>query len=129
MSSTPALLNAQADEQAAHYPYASVHSADPGTTGASEASGGSPAYTREALTWTAGGDEGPLGPTLQPATDGISWSNQVTVDLPAGTWTHTGFWDAVTSGVFQRGDAFATSVVFGSQNQILLSFGVGPAAV
>ncbi len=32
---------------------ASLHSAGPGTTGASELSGGSPAYARQAVTWNA----------------------------------------------------------------------------
>ncbi|MCP2291726.1 phage tail fiber protein [Nocardia amikacinitolerans] len=67
--------------------YISVHTADPGTNGANEATGGSPAYARKLTTWTA------------PANGQISGS-QVTIDLPAGTYTHAGLWSAANGGTF-----------------------------
>lgn len=58
--------------------YASLHTADPGTTISNEVSGGSPAYARKALSWTAG------------STDGIVTAT-VTFDVPASTsTTHAG---------------------------------------
>lgn len=68
--------------------YLSLHSGDPGTTGDNEASGGSPAYARQAITWNAGTE------------DGVTSSDAIDVDLPAGTYTYVGIWDAVTAGTF-----------------------------
>lgn len=67
--------------------FVSLHSGNPGTTGANELSGGSPAYSREAVVWSAasGGQ----------ATN----SGAITFDVPAGiTVYHVGFSDAVTGG-------------------------------
>lgn len=86
----------------------SLHTADPGSTGASEASGGSPAYARKQTTWTAGGS------------DGVSNGSQVTFDAPAGTYTHVGIWSASSGGTFiDKSDI--TDVVLGSQGQILIT--------
>ncbi|HEX7123224.1 MAG TPA: hypothetical protein VF178_12685 [Gemmatimonadaceae bacterium] len=70
--------------------YVSLHSADPGETGANEASGAG--YARQAVTFAA-------------AADGTSASNAVVEfsDMPAGTWTHVGLWDAPTGGNFLWG--------------------------
>lgn len=68
--------------------YISLHTSDPGSTGANEATGGTPAYARKQTTWTAGGS------------DGISTGSEVTIDVPAGTYTHAGLWSAVTAGTF-----------------------------
>lgn len=38
--------------------YISLHTGDPGTTGANEATGGSPAYARKLTTWAAGASDG-----------------------------------------------------------------------
>lgn len=68
--------------------YASLHSADPGTTGASEIAGGSPAYARKALTWAAG------------TVDGVVTAS-VTFDVPASVGiTHAGIWTAASGGTF-----------------------------
>ena len=88
--------------------YVSVHTADPGTTGASEASGGSPAYARKQTTWTAG------------SSDGVVTGSQVTIDLPAGTYAFFGVWSAATGGTFIGGGTF-TSTTLGSQGQILVT--------
>lgn len=69
--------------------FVSLHTADPSTTGASEVSGGTPAYARKAVSWAA-------------AASGSKASNvQVVFDVPAATTiTHLGYWSAVTAGTF-----------------------------
>ncbi|KZM68115.1 hypothetical protein [Nocardia terpenica] len=67
--------------------YISVHTGDPGTTGASEAQNGSPAYTRMATTWGA-------------AANGSITGSQVTINLPAGTYGWAGLWTAASGGTF-----------------------------
>lgn len=84
----------------------SLHTADPGSTGANEATGGSPAYARQAAVWTGG------------ASDGFSQAGQVTFDVPAGTYTHAGLW--TSAGVFVD-KAAITSVTMGGQGQVLIT--------
>ena len=85
--------------------YISLHTADPGTTGASEATGGSPAYARKLTTWTGG------------ASDGSVAGSEVTIDLAAGTYTHFGVWTAATAGTFIGGGSI-TSTTLAAQGQI-----------
>jgi hypothetical protein len=69
--------------------FVSLHSAYPGDTGASEISGGSPAYARKAKTWNAA------------AAGAVDDSNAPVLDVPAATtigWL--GFWSLSTAGVF-----------------------------
>lgn len=97
----------QLDTLATH---ASLHTADPGTTGASEVTGGSPAYARKAITWAAssGGSK-----TL---------SATVTFDVPASTTiTHCGTWSASSGGTFRGGGALSASEVFGAQGTYTLN--------
>lgn len=77
--------------------YISLHTADPGTTGASEVTGGSPAYARKLTTWTGGSSDGSVS------------GSAVVFDVPAGTYTHIGVWTASTSGTFVGGFALASS--------------------
>ncbi|WP_032380941.1 phage tail fiber protein [Rhodococcoides fascians] len=86
----------------------SLHTGDPGSTGTAEATGGSPAYARKQTTWTAG------------AVDGISQGSQVTIDVPAGTYTFVGIWTAATGGSFVDKVAI-TSTTLGAQGQILVT--------
>jgi hypothetical protein len=70
--------------------FASLHSSDPGTTGANEISGGSPAYARKAVTW------------------GAASNGQVTVtatfDVASGvTVGGGGLWSAASGGNFLNG--------------------------
>ena len=80
--------------------YVSLHTADPGTTGTSELSGGS--YARQGpITFTNTGSE----PTVA--------SNNAILTYPTattnwGTITYFGIWDAVTAGNF-RGSALLTT--------------------
>ena len=68
--------------------HASLHTGNPSTTGANEATGGSPAYARKAITWAAAasGQRASLG--------------AIAFDVPAGTYEWVGFWSALTSGTF-----------------------------
>lgn len=86
-------------------PYLSLHTADPGTSGASEATGGSPAYARKSLSWGA-------------ASAGSISATQVAFDAPAGSYSYVGFWDAATAGNFRGGAALATAQTLSSQGVI-----------
>jgi hypothetical protein len=91
--------------------YLSLHSADPGTTGASELTGGG--YVRQAVTfatWASGAS-----------------SNTASAAVPnAGTTaaTHFGLWTASTSGTYLIGGALASSVTAAS-----VTFAAGAVAV
>ena len=89
--------------------YVSLHTADPGTTGASEVTGGSPAYARKAVTWAAasGGS--------------MSLTAGVTFDVPAATVTHFGVWSAVSAGTYYGGGALSASETFAAQGTYQLT--------
>ena len=89
--------------------YLSIHSADPGGTGASELTGGSPAYARKSASWGS-----PSG--------GAVAASSVTFDIPAGsTAAYFGMWSAVTAGTFEGGGALSASEVYGAQGTYVLS--------
>lgn len=71
--------------------YISLHTADAGTTGASEATGGG--YARVQTTWTAG-------------STGTNTGSVVNISCAAGTYTQGGIWSASTSGTFVGSAAF-----------------------
>jgi hypothetical protein len=81
--------------------YLSLHSADPGTTGASELSGGG--YVRQAIvfaTWASG-----------------ATGNTLSITVPnAGTTavTHVGIWSASTAGTYIQGLVMASPVTAAS---------------
>jgi len=72
--------------------YASLHTGDPGTTGASEVSGGPGPYARIAI-------------SLDAAAGAASSNSGVLTfsGLPAVTVTHSGLWDAASGGNFLVG--------------------------
>lgn len=72
----------------------SLHTADPGTTGANEVTGGSPAYARKTTTWAGA------------AADGVVTGSPVVFEVPAGTYTWIGQWNGST---FVGGQKLATS--------------------
>lgn len=77
-------------------PYVSLHTADPGETGASELSGGS--YARQSASFGAA--------------SGGAVANDAQVeftDMPAATITHVGVWDAASAGNFLWGGALSAS--------------------
>lgn len=87
--------------------YISIHTASPGGTGANEASGGSPAYARQATTWGS-------------ASASTITGSQVTINLQAGTYTYAGIWTAATSGSFVDQVAIS-STTLGAQGQLLVT--------
>jgi hypothetical protein len=69
--------------------FASLHTGNPGATGANEVTGGTPAYARKAVTWAA------------PSAGAMALSNSPTFDVPANTTiTHVGIWSAASGGTF-----------------------------
>ncbi len=76
--------------------YVSLHTGDPGLTGANEVIGGS--YAREAVSFGAA--------------SGGAMENDALVrfdSVPAGTITHLGLWDAASAGNFLWGGALTAS--------------------
>jgi hypothetical protein len=82
----------------------SLHTADPGTTGASEATGGSPAYARKQSTFAA-------------ASGGSRAGSLVTFDVASGTYSHWGQWTASSAGTYIDGGALPAPEVFAAQGQ------------
>lgn len=104
MAFTTAVLNLAVDAVATAGAYISAHTADPGTTGASEVTGGS--YVRQLTTWGS-------------ASGGSRVGSQVTIPIPTGTTvTHVGVWTASTAGTFREG-ASITSQAFPSGGNLL----------
>lgn len=119
---TDAVLNAQADGTWTQPDAVGMHTGDPGATGTLlEATGGTPAYARIALTFTAAGAEGTLGPSFQAATVGVAY-DEVTFDLPAGDYTYLSFWKA---SVFQGRVQLPTTVSHVSQGTTQVSLPLG----
>ena len=91
-------------------PYISLHTADPGETGASECTGGS--YIRKA---------GSFGAASGGA---ISSDAALTFpSMPACTVTHVGVWDAESSGNFLWGGALTASKVVNSGDTFEIASG------
>jgi hypothetical protein len=89
--------------------YASLHSADPGATGANEITGGSPAYARQLVAWGASaGQVSAMTATLN-------------FDVPASTVAFVGLWSAVSGGIWRGGQALNATAIFGSQGQYHLT--------
>jgi hypothetical protein len=92
--------------------HASLHTADPAATspvGGAEATGGSPAYARKSITFSAA------------SAGAVDSSNQPVFDVAGGTTvTHVGFWTAVSGGVFMA-SANVTDEAFGGQGTYTLT--------
>jgi len=108
MAFATASLNTMLDAiPAAGTLHVSLHTADPGSTGANESTGGSPAYARQAAPFDAA------------AAGSRALTADETFDVPASTITHFGIWDAATVGNF-IGSGDITDEVFASQGQYKL---------
>lgn len=98
--------------------YISLHTGDPGETGANETSGTS--YARKDVTNNA---------TNWPAASGGAKANGTTITFATpgsggwGTVTYFGIWDAVSSGNFIGGGALSVSKTINEGDTV--SFGVG----
>jgi hypothetical protein len=90
--------------------HVSLHTADPGLTGTSEATGGSPAYARKAITWAAW-SSGATSNTLS-----------LVFDVAAGTYNHVGYWSAVSGGTYY-GSRACTSQTFSGQGTYTIAAG------
>lgn len=102
-----AARNRASDDNVAGYPYYSLHTGDPGTTGANEATGGSPAYARKQ-------------PTMGSSSGGTATSTgAVNFDVPAGTYSWLGRWSAATGGTF-GGAVPIGPIVLAAQDVIVL---------
>jgi hypothetical protein len=92
MALTPGTRDTMLDQLSTLVTHASLHTADPGSTGTSEVTGGS--YARVAVTWAASSG----------GTKNITAA--VTFQVPAGTTiTHFGMWSASSGGTFRGGGA------------------------
>lgn len=81
----------------------SLHTADPGATGANEATGGS--YAR-----STGANVGGLGPYNAASGSAAALNSTVSfTGLAAGTYTHIGLWDSSGTPKFLQGSAMAAS--------------------
>lgn len=108
MGYSTAAKNLMLDELRSQIATASLHSADPGTTGTNELSGGSPAYARKAVAFNAASG-GVIG---QTATDPV-------FDVPASsTVAYVGYWSATPT--FLGSDA-VTSETFAAQGTYTLT--------
>lgn len=77
----------------------SLHTADSGTTGASEATGGT--YARQQTTWGA-------------SAAGVATGTEVTfAGLIAAAYTHFGVWSASVAGTFRHGNVLTPSMTLG----------------
>lgn len=102
-------LNAMLDELGTLITHVSLHTDTVGSGSGNEVTGGSPAYSREAITWNAA------------SSGNLDSSNQPLFDVPAGTTIRrVGFFSAATSGTFY-GDADITDEVYGGQGTYTLT--------
>jgi hypothetical protein len=92
-------------------PYQSMHTADPSTTGASEATG----YTRQSETWST------------PASASMSNTAAITQTLGAATYYGPGHYSAVTAGNYAIGSLFASTITLAGSGTI--TFAIGADAV
>jgi hypothetical protein len=88
--------------------YISLHTGDPGTTGAAELTGGT--YARVATTW-------PGSPT-----SGSITGSAAQINVPAAnTITYWGLWTASTGGTFYYGGTLPASETFGASGTYSLT--------
>ena len=86
----------------------SLHTGDPGTTGASEGAGAG--HARGATVWAAAN-----------AGTGTKAGSQATLGAAVGTYTHWGLWTAAVGGVFHLGGALPAPEVYGAAGSYLLT--------
>lgn len=89
--------NAAVDAEGALGRWMTLHTADPGTTGANEGAG----VTRGQATFPA-------------ASGGSSAAPPVAIAVPAGTYSHWGSWSASSGGAFIDGGSLPAPVTFPS---------------
>lgn len=86
--------------------WVSLHTADPGTTGASEVPTGT--YARVAVTWNA------------PSAGSVSNAGSLSINLPASTTaSYFGVWSASSAGTYYIGGALNPTVTTGASAGIV----------
>ncbi len=106
-----AAKNLMLDQLGTQAGFASLHSANPGSTGAGELPGGSPAYARKALTWAAA------------SAGSKALSNTPTFDVPASTTVaFVGLWTAATGGTY-LGYIAVTNETYAAQGSYQITSG------
>ena len=110
--------NAAANAVAGVSAFMSLHSANPGPTGANELAGGAPAYARKAVTWTG-------------AVTGIANLNgDKTFDVPAGsTVAYVGLWSALSGGTFYGSDDVTPEVFAAQGTYVVTGSGGSPSNI
>jgi hypothetical protein len=105
MSFTTASKDVAVNSLTAIGTWVSLHSADPGTTGASEVSG----TTRQQTTFGS-------------SSSGTASGTQVTfTGVPSGSYTHYGIWTAQTGGTFRYGFSLSPGVTLSSAGTVLMT--------
>ena len=89
-------------------PYISLHTGDPGTTGANEVAGGSYARQRPAFNAASSGQA--------KNTSSINFTS-----MPSATITYVGVWTAVSGGTFIIGGALSASTSVSAGNTFTLT--------
>lgn len=90
--------------------YCSLHTADPGNTGANEVTGGG--YSRKQVNWNAAANK-----HMDNLAD-ITFSN-----MPAVTVTHVGLWTAASGGTFLWGGALTSSRTLQAGDALVIAAG------
>lgn len=76
--------------------FISLHTGDPGTTGANEATGGG--YARQNITW--------------PSSAGtLVYATNIPFSLAAGTYTYWGWWSLTSGGVWIDGGLLSKPII------------------
>lgn len=102
-------LTAKVNAVASAATYISAHTADPGSNGANEVTGGS--YARQQTTWGSAAGSGPV----------TRAGSQVTIPIPTGvTVTHFAVQSAVSGGTYY-GSVDVTDQVFASGGNLLVT--------
>lgn len=92
--------------------HVSLHSADPGATGTSEISGGTPAYGRQAVSFGT------------PSAGSMATDASMTFNVPAGaTVAYVGYWSASSAGTFYGSRALDASQNFATAGTFTVNIG------
>lgn len=103
--------NLMLDALRAQTQYASLHSGDPGETGANELSGGSPAYARKAITFAAAANKQIVQNGTAPLFD----------IPPSSSVQYVGFWTAITGGTWLGSKQVTTEAYTGQGTYLVQS--------
>jgi len=94
-------------------PYCSLHQSDPGTTGASEVTGGS--YARQAITFSA------AAASAMTTSAALTFTSMP--DTTGDDISHVGIWTAVSAGTFLIGGALTAAKVTNSGDTFEIAAG------